>query len=157
MLFLEEACGDLHGPCGRPSVRGHHVGDPWTNIYFHTSDRLPVRSFQLLDSDIAQSQKWLISCCWTAQTNSHLFTPIQFIGMSFWLQIASRRQWTRSALHRQDIYSPQWLILCVMVHVLYNIAFTATDVASKLLNFSKRKLLEISSNGKIKLQVKSFK
>jgi len=33
-----------------------------------------------------------------------------------------------------------------MVHVLYNIAFTATDAASKLLNFSKRKLLEISSN-----------
>jgi len=36
-----------------------------------------------------------------------------------------------------------------MVHVLYNIVFTAADVASKLLNFSKRKLLEISSNGKI--------
>jgi len=28
MLFLEEAREDLHGPCRRPSVCGHHVGDP---------------------------------------------------------------------------------------------------------------------------------
>ena len=51
----------------------------------------------------------------------------------------------------QEIYSPQLLILCLMMHVLYNIAFTATNVAAKVLNFSKRKLLEISSrpNGKI--------
>jgi len=30
-----------------------------------------------------------------------------------------------------------------------NTEFTATDVTSKILNFSKSKLLEISSNGKI--------
>jgi len=36
-----------------------------------------------------------------------------------------------------------------MMHVLYNIAFTATDVTSEVLNFSKRKLLEMGSNGKI--------
>jgi len=112
-----------------------------TNTCFHTSDRFSLHSFQLLDSDIMQSQKWLISCCWTAQTNSHLFIAIQFIGMSFYLQIASRcneQLWLTSALHRQEIYSPQWLILCVMVHVLYNIAFTATDVASSLKIFQKK-------------------
>jgi len=32
-----------------------------------------------------------------------------------------------------------------MVHVLHNIAFTAADVASKVVNFSKRKLLKIAS------------
>jgi len=33
-----------------------------TNTCFHASDRFPVHSFQLLDSDIVQSQIWLISC-----------------------------------------------------------------------------------------------
>jgi len=52
---------------------------------------------------------------------------------------------SQSPLHKQEIYSSQWLILCVMMHVTYNIMFTATDLASK----SKSKLLEIFSNGKI--------
>jgi len=36
------------------------------------------------------------------------------------------------ALRRQEIYSSKWLILCVMMNFLYNIAFTATNVASKI-------------------------
>jgi len=32
MLFLE-AAGNIHGPCGRPGARGHHVGDPWLSLY----------------------------------------------------------------------------------------------------------------------------
>ena len=44
---------------------------------------------------------------------------------------------SQSALHRHEIYSPQWVILCVMMHVMYNIAFTAADVAYKTLNFLK--------------------
>jgi len=31
---------------------------------------------------------------------------------------------SQSALHMQEIYSPQWLISCVMMHVMHNIAFT---------------------------------
>jgi len=27
---------------------------------------------------------------------------------------------SQRALRRQEIYSPQWVILCVMVHVMYN-------------------------------------
>jgi len=54
---------------------------------------------------------------------------------------------SQSALHMQDISPPQWFILCLMVHVMYNIAFTATDVASKILTFLNAKY--ISSNGKI--------
>jgi len=39
---------------------------------------------------------------------------------------------SQSALHRQEIYSPQWLILCVMMR---DIAFAATDVASEIVTF----------------------
>jgi len=42
---------------------------------------------------------------------------------------------SQSALHRQEIYSPQWLILCAMMHVMRDIAFAATDVASKIVTF----------------------
>jgi len=35
---------------------------------------------------------------------------------------------SRSSLHWQEIYSPQWLILGAMTHVIYTIAFAATDV-----------------------------
>jgi len=38
----------------------------------------------------------------------------------------------QSALHMQEIYSPEWLILCVMINVMHNIAFTATDVAFEI-------------------------
>jgi len=55
---------------------------PPKNLQLHKPCFL-VHSFQLLDSDIVQLLKWLISYCWTAQTDSHLFTAIQFIGMSF--------------------------------------------------------------------------
>ena len=34
MLFLEQAAGDLLGPCGRPGARGHHVGDPCSTLLF---------------------------------------------------------------------------------------------------------------------------
>jgi len=44
-------------------------------------------------------------------------------------------------MYRQEIYSLQWLILCVMTHVMYNIAFVATDVASKTLTFLKTSYL----------------
>jgi len=39
---------------------------------------------------------------------------------------------SQSVPYRQEIYSPKWLILCVMMHVMYNIVFTATDVDSKI-------------------------
>ena len=42
---------------------------------------------------------------------------------------------SQSALHRQEIYSPQWLTLCVMMHVMRNISFAATDVAFVILFF----------------------
>ena len=29
MLLSEQATSNPHGPYGRPSSRGHHVGDPW--------------------------------------------------------------------------------------------------------------------------------
>jgi len=48
---------------------------------------------------------------------------------------------SQSALHRQEIYSPQWLILCVMMHDMYNIVFAATGVVSKTLTFLKRNYL----------------
>jgi len=39
----------------------------------------------------------------------------------------------QSFSHRQAIYSSQWLNLCAMMHVMYNVAFTATDVPYKIL------------------------
>jgi len=50
----------------------------------------------------------------------------------------NQQLWQQSAMHRQRIYSPQWLILCVM-YVMYNAAFAATDLASKILTFLKAK------------------
>jgi len=52
---------------------------------------------------------------------------------------------SQMTLYKQEIYSPKWLILCVMMHAMCDIAYTATDMA----NFSKIKLVKISSNGKI--------
>jgi len=40
---------------------------------------------------------------------------------------------SQNVLRIEDIYSPQWLVLCVVKHVVYNIAFKTTDVASKIL------------------------
>jgi len=37
----------------------------------------------------------------------------------------------------QEIYSPKWLILCVTMHVVNNIAFTARDVDFKIFTFLK--------------------
>jgi len=51
---------------------------------------------------------------------------------------------SQSVQHRKEIDSPKWLILCVMVHVVRNVAFTPRDIASEL--FSERHSLEISSN-----------
>jgi len=48
---------------------------------------------------------------------------------------------SQSALHRQGIYSPQWIILRVMMHVMYNIAFTAISMASKMSTFLKANCL----------------
>jgi len=46
--------------------------------------------------------------------NLHLLAAIQFNGMSFWLQIVITMPIdncdSQSARHRQEIYSPQWLI-----------------------------------------------
>jgi len=39
---------------------------------------------------------------------------------------------SQSALHKQEIYSPKWLILFVMMHFTCNVAFTAADVAFKI-------------------------
>jgi len=36
------------------------------------------------------------------------------------------------SLHRQEIYWPKWLILCVMIHFICDMAFTATGVVSKI-------------------------
>jgi len=49
---------------------------------------------------------------------------------------------SQSALHRQEIYSPEWFVSCAMMHVLYNIAFTATDLAAKVLTFLKANYLK---------------
>ena len=40
---------------------------------------------------------------------------------------------SQMTLYKQEIYSPKWLILCVMMHAMCDIAYTATDMA----NFSK--------------------
>ena len=42
---------------------------------------------------------------------------------------------SQSALNMQETYSPKCLVVCVMMHVMYSIAFTATDVASQFLSF----------------------
>jgi len=39
----------------------------------------------------------------------------------------------QNALHKQEIYSPQWLILCMMMLVMCNIELKATDEAYKIL------------------------
>jgi len=49
---------------------------------------------------------------------------------------------SQSALHRQEIYSHQWVILCVMMHVMLNIVFIATDMASKISTFIKANFLK---------------
>jgi len=49
---------------------------------------------------------------------------------------------SQNALQRQEIYPPQWLILCVMMHVMYNIACAAIDVTSKILTFLKTNYLK---------------
>jgi len=82
------------------------------------------------------------------RTCSLRFNLLEWTSSSESLHDDAQQLWLTSALHRQEICSSQWLILCVMTHVLYNIAFTATDVASEVLNFAKIKLLEIWSNGK---------
>jgi len=56
---------------------------------------------------------------------------------------------SQSALHSQEIYTPQWLNLSAMMNVMYNIAFSATNMDFKILSFLQSKLLEMSSNGKI--------
>jgi len=61
-----------------------------------------------------------------------------------------------TALHRQDIYSPQWRILCVMMHVTYNIAFTATDVTFNILTSLKAIYLKYQATGKLLNQVISI-
>jgi len=38
---------------------------------------------------------------------------------------------SKSALIMQETYSPKCLAVCVMMHVMYNIAFTATDLVSQ--------------------------
>jgi len=74
--------------------------------------------------------------------NSHLLAAIQFNGTSFYLQVVITMTISncdsQSALYKHNIYSTQWLILHVIVHVMHNIAFTATDVASKFLTFDKQ-------------------
>jgi len=49
---------------------------------------------------------------------------------------------SQSALHRQEIYPLPWIVLCVMMHVKYNIAFTAKDIFSKILTFLKTNYLK---------------
>jgi len=60
---------------------------------------------------------------------------------------------SRSALHRQEIYSLQRLILCVTMHVMYSIVFTAADVASKILTFPKANYLKYQVMAKLLNQV----
>jgi len=55
--------------------------------------------------------------------NSHLLAAIQFNAMSFKLQIVITMTINtcepQSALHKQEIWSPQCFILSVMMHVMY--------------------------------------
>ena len=46
-----------------------------------------------------------------------------------------------------------WLIVCVVIHVMYNITFTATDVASKILIFLKGNYLKYQVMAKLINQV----
>jgi len=59
----------------------------------------------------------------------------------------------QSTLHRQEIYPPQWLILCVMMHVMYNIVFTATDLPSKVFTFLNANYLKYQVMAKLPNQV----
>jgi len=56
----------------------------------------------------------------------------------------------RTALHRQEIVTPKWLILCVTMH---NAEFTATDVASKIWTFLKTNHLKYQVMAKLLDQV----
>jgi len=49
--------------------------------------------------------------------NLHLLAVIQFNGMSFAMTMAINNCDSHSVLHRQEIYSLQWVILCAMMHV----------------------------------------
>jgi len=51
------------------------------------------------------------------------------------------------------MYLPQWLILCVMVHVMYNIAFTVTDMAPEVKTFLKAYYLKYHVMAKLLNQV----
>ena len=62
---------------------------------------------------------------------------------------------SQSTLDRQEIYSNERLILCVMMHVMYNVAFTATDVASKVLVFLKANYLKYQITAKLLHQAMS--
>jgi len=42
---------------------------------------------------------------------------------------------SQRALRRQDIYSPKWLMLRVLVYVMHIIALAAADVVSESLTF----------------------
>jgi len=65
--------------------------------------------------------------------------------MSFKLQIIMtmtiHNYYSQSTLHRQEFCLPQLLVLCVMMHVMYNNAFTATDMSSKILTILKANYL----------------
>jgi len=60
---------------------------------------------------------------------------------------------TQIDLHRQEIYTPQRLILCVMMYVMYNTAFQATDMASKLWTFLKANYMKNQVMAKLPNQV----
>ena len=49
---------------------------------------------------------------------------------------------SESALNMKETYPRKCLVVCVMMHVMYNIAFTATDAASQFLSFLNAKYLK---------------
>jgi len=69
--------------------------------------------------------------------NSQLLTATPFTAMSFQLQavltMTANSCDSQSPLNREEIYLLQRLVLCVMMHVMYNISFTIKDVASNYL------------------------
>jgi len=52
-----------------------------------------------------------------------------------------------------DMSIVQWPIFCVMMHAMYNFAFTATDVASKILLFLKANYLKYQAMAELLNQV----
>jgi len=56
---------------------------------------------------------------------------------------------SQSAQHLQEIYSPQWHILRVMMHVMHNIALAATDVAPRIVTFLKENYLKNQVTAKL--------